>query len=157
MQRSVNKTSTLLITASGSFLTPFMGSSVTIALPSIGRELAMDAILLSWISTGYLLTVAMFLVPVGRVADIYGRKKIYSLGILVFFLCAGGIFSSLATGKMRKKGTFAIDPIFPKCPFREVAQGRLTWDRIYPSWKNRSKINPVLSGRFLSNDLEKWT
>jgi len=88
MAESINKKTTLFITASGSFLTPFMGSSVNIALPSMGRELAMDAILLSWVSTGYLLSAAMFLVPLGRIADIHGRKKIFTLGICVFTLCS---------------------------------------------------------------------
>ncbi len=88
MGESVNKKTTLFITASGSFLTPFMGSSVNIALPSMGRELAMDAILLSWISTGYLLSAAMFLVPLGKIADIHGRKKIFTAGIIVFTLCS---------------------------------------------------------------------
>jgi len=88
MGESVNKKTTLFITASGSFLTPFMGSSVNIALPSMGRELAMDAILLSWVSTGYLLSAAMFLVPLGRIADIHGRKKIFTLGIWVFTFCS---------------------------------------------------------------------
>jgi EmrB/QacA subfamily drug resistance transporter len=86
MEKGINKTSALLITASGSFLTPFMGSSVNIALPSIGREFSMDAILLSWVSTGYLLSAAVFLVPFGRIADIYGRKKIFSYGIILFTL-----------------------------------------------------------------------
>jgi EmrB/QacA subfamily drug resistance transporter len=86
MEKGTNKTSALLITASGSFLTPFMGSSVNIALPSIGREFSMDAILLSWVSTGYLLSAAMFLVPFGRIADIYGRKRIFSYGIMLFTL-----------------------------------------------------------------------
>jgi EmrB/QacA subfamily drug resistance transporter len=86
MEKGINKTSALLITASGSFLTPFMGSSVNIALPSIGREFSMDAILLSWVSTGYLLSAAVFLVPFGRIADIYGRKKNFSYGIILFTL-----------------------------------------------------------------------
>jgi len=36
----------------------------------------MDAVSLGWVATAYLLASAMFLVPFGRVADIYGRKKI---------------------------------------------------------------------------------
>jgi EmrB/QacA subfamily drug resistance transporter len=95
MKNGFDKTSALLITAAGSFLTPFMGSSVNVALPSIGRESSMDAILLSWVSTGYLLAAAMFLVPFGRIADIHGRKKIFSAGILVFTLCA--LFLGLST------------------------------------------------------------
>ncbi len=63
------------------FLTPFDGSSVNIALPSIGNEFSMDAISLGWVATVYLLASAMFLVPLGRVADIYGRKKLFTLGV----------------------------------------------------------------------------
>jgi len=43
---TVNKRTALLIATLSSFLTPFMGSSVNIALPSIGKELALDAVLL---------------------------------------------------------------------------------------------------------------
>ena len=61
---------------------------MNIALPSIGKEFAMDAVLLSWVSTCYLLTTAIFLVPFGRIADIYGRKKIFFSGFLLFTLCS---------------------------------------------------------------------
>ena len=84
MEKKGSKNAVLLVTTSASFLTPFMGSSVNLALPSIGKELAMDAILLTWISTSYLLAAAIFLVPMGRVADLYGRKKIFSYGIMLF-------------------------------------------------------------------------
>ncbi len=76
----------LLVAALGSFLTPFMGSSVNVALPSIGAEFPMDAILLSWVATIYLLAAAMFLVPFGRLADIYGRKKMLTYGIIIYTL-----------------------------------------------------------------------
>src|SRR3972149_12291993 len=75
---------TLFVVTLAAFLTPFDGSSVNIALPSIGKEFSMDAISLGWVATAYLLASAMFLVPFGRVADIYGRKKIFTLGILTF-------------------------------------------------------------------------
>ena len=78
----------------GSFLTPFMGSSITIALPSIGSELAMDAISLGWVATAYLLAAAMFLVPFGRIADIYGRKRIFTYGILTYTVAS--ILSAIA-------------------------------------------------------------
>jgi MFS family permease len=76
-----NKRPALLIATLTSFLTPFMGSSVNIALPSIGREFGMHAVSLSWITTSYLLAAAMFLVPMGRIADISGRKRILRYGI----------------------------------------------------------------------------
>src|SRR5574341_1903134 len=84
MHDDPNKRPALVVASVASFLTPFMGSSVNIALPVIGREFAMDAVLLSWVATAFLLAAAMFLVPLGRIADIYGRKKIFSYGIAIY-------------------------------------------------------------------------
>jgi EmrB/QacA subfamily drug resistance transporter len=89
----------LLVTTMASFLFPFMGSAINIALPALGKELSLDAVMLGWIATSYLLSSATFLVPFGRIADIYGRKKIFNWGIAIFtvssFLC--GIAPSAAT------------------------------------------------------------
>ena len=74
----------LLIAILAGFLTPFDGSAVNIALPTIGAAFHMDAISLSWVATAYLLASALFLVPFGKLADIYGRKKIFLWGICVF-------------------------------------------------------------------------
>ncbi len=82
----------MLVATLAAFVTPFMGSSINIALPLIGKEFAMDAITLGWISTSYLLAVSIFLVPFGRIADIYGRKRIFTWGIIVYTI------SSLLTG-----------------------------------------------------------
>jgi len=84
MKSNGNRKIVLFVATMGSFLAPFMGSSINIALPSIGREFAMDAILLSWVATAYLLAAAVFTVPLGRVADIYGRKKIFTYGIVIY-------------------------------------------------------------------------
>jgi EmrB/QacA subfamily drug resistance transporter len=73
----------LIIAVMSSFLTPFTSSSVNIALPSIGTQLSLNAVALSWVATAYLLAAAAFLVPFGRIADIYGRKKIFRLGIII--------------------------------------------------------------------------
>jgi len=81
--QEMNKTVVLLIATLATFLTPFMGTSLIIALPSIGNELAVNAILLSWITTAYFLTSAMFAVPFGRIADIYGMKRIFTYGIII--------------------------------------------------------------------------
>lgn len=76
-----------LITVSlASFLTPFMGSSINLAVPSIGREFDSGAVLLSWVVSSYILASAAFLLPFGRLADIFGRKKIFVIGLLAFTL-----------------------------------------------------------------------
>jgi EmrB/QacA subfamily drug resistance transporter len=65
---------------------------VNIALPTLGKELSLDAVTLGWIATAYLLSSAALLVPFGKIADIYGRKKIFTWGIGIF------TFSSLLSG-----------------------------------------------------------
>jgi EmrB/QacA subfamily drug resistance transporter len=86
------KRSALIIATLNSFITPFMGSAVNIALPAIGKDLHVDAVLLSWIATAYLLAVAVSLVPFGRLADIHGRKRLFTSGVILFtfssILCA---------------------------------------------------------------------
>lgn len=63
-----------------SFTTPFMGSAVNLAIPSIGREFNSSALLLSWVVSSYLLSSAAFLLPFGRLADLVGRKKVFIIG-----------------------------------------------------------------------------
>jgi EmrB/QacA subfamily drug resistance transporter len=86
------KIAALLAATIASFFTPFMGSSVNIALPTIGLDFGADAIILNWVTNGFLLAAAIFAVPFGRVADIHGMKKIFTYGIILFtvasLLCA---------------------------------------------------------------------
>lgn len=67
-----------------SFVTPFMGSSLNVALPSIGKEFNADALVLNWVVSAYLLSTAMFLMPFGRIADLFGRKKIFLYGMIIY-------------------------------------------------------------------------
>ena len=80
----VSKRLVLVVVTMGAFLTPFMVSSLNIALPAMGREYAMSAVALGWIPTAYILSTAALLVPVGRIGDLLGRRRIYVAGTLVF-------------------------------------------------------------------------
>lgn len=84
MNDNSTKRSVLLVATLSAFLTPFMGSSINLALPQIGKEFNIDAVLLGWVATSYLLGAAAFLLPIGRIADIFGRKKIFTLGVSLF-------------------------------------------------------------------------
>ncbi len=77
-----------------SFLAPFMGSAVNIALPAIGRQFNADPVILGWVATAYLLAAAVFLVPFGRLADIHGRKKAFVIGISLY--TASSLLTALA-------------------------------------------------------------
>lgn len=74
----------LLVTTLSSFLTPFMGSAVNVALPAIARELSMTALTLGWVATSFILAASITLIPLGRLADIYGRRRFYIYGALIF-------------------------------------------------------------------------
>ncbi len=80
MNDKTAKRSALIIASTSAFLTPFMISSINIALPAIGKEFETDAVVLSWVATSYLLAAAVCLVSFGKLADIYGRKKIFMIG-----------------------------------------------------------------------------
>ncbi len=84
MEEDHNKMYILIVASLASFLTAFMGSSINIALPALGNEFNINAVILSWISTSYLLSAVISLVPSGRLADLYGRKKIFTYGIIIF-------------------------------------------------------------------------
>jgi len=78
----------LFIALLAGFLTPFDLSAVNIALPTIGSEFSMDAIEMGWIATAYLLAAGVFLVPFGRIGDIWGRKKVFLAGLFFFTLAS---------------------------------------------------------------------
>ncbi len=95
----VNKNAALFVATLSSFFTPFMASSINIALPAIAREFSMNAILLSWIATSYLLAAAMFLVPFGKIADIYGRKKVFAWGIAIYTVAS--LFTAMSANSFQ--------------------------------------------------------
>lgn len=95
MEKKEQKT-TLLVTAVTAFVAPFMISSVNVALPAIGREFQVNAVLLGWVATSYLLATAIFLLPAGRFADMHGRRRVFMSGVALFTL--GALLGMTATG-----------------------------------------------------------
>ncbi len=84
MKPGFEKSAILLVVSLTAFISPFMLSAVNIALPAIQREFGVDAVLLSWIATSYLLSLSIFLLPAGRLSDLYGRIRLFFAGIIVF-------------------------------------------------------------------------
>ena len=80
---TINKNVVLIIATVTAFITPFLVASITVALPSMARELNMEAVVMSWVSTVYFLALAIIMVPCGRLADIFGRRKIFIIGLVV--------------------------------------------------------------------------
>lgn len=92
MTQQVSRTATLLVVCTAHFLMPFMMSAVGVALPAIGRDFNASAMQLGLVETTYVLSASIFLLAMGRMGDIYGRRRIFQYGIVVFTL-AGGLLS----------------------------------------------------------------
>ncbi|MCL1822063.1 MAG: MFS transporter [Prolixibacteraceae bacterium] len=78
----------LFVICIASFLVPFMGSALNLALPEISREFSMNGVTLTWVATSYLISTAIFQIPFARIADLKGRKKIFLMGIFIFSTCS---------------------------------------------------------------------
>ncbi len=92
---NISKRIALFATTLSSFLTTFIVSANNIAIKSIAVEFSLNAVKLNWVSLSYFVTAAIFLVPIGKIADIYGRKKIYNYGLIVFSIAS--LLSAIAT------------------------------------------------------------
>lgn len=77
---------TLVITSVSTFMATLDSSIVNIALPDISKELKVSISSIQWVVTSYLLTISLLLLVFGKLSDLYGKKKIFSSGFLVFAL-----------------------------------------------------------------------
>jgi len=118
----------LVIIVLTSVINPFLGAAINIALPIISKELDLSAVQMSWVAMSFLLSSAVFLVPLGKLADIAGRKKIFIAGnilltlsalfcglsptsdFLIFFRAIQGIGSAMVFGTAMAIITSAFPP-----------------------------------------------
>lgn len=84
----------LALTSVGAFMAPLDGSIVSVALPSMGSDLHLSFAASMWVQAAYLLTTAVLLIPMGRLADQYGRVRFYLMGIAIFAL--GSLLAALS-------------------------------------------------------------
>ncbi len=79
---------TLAAVAFGLFMIMIDNTVVNVALPSIQRDLGIGLSELEWIVTGYALTFAAFMLIGGKLADAYGRRRLFVIGIVGFTLAS---------------------------------------------------------------------
>jgi EmrB/QacA subfamily drug resistance transporter len=82
----------LAVAVLGEAMTLLEATVVNVALPSIGRDLGADIAGLQWTLNAYVLTLAALVLAAGSLSDIYGRRRVFILGVVVFVaasaLCA---------------------------------------------------------------------
>ncbi|MFF1447970.1 MFS transporter [Streptomyces sp. NPDC058274] len=75
----------------GAAIVALDGTVLTVAQPTLRRELHASFAQIQWISTGYLIAVASLLVFAGRLGDRFGHQRVFALGVLGFGLASAGI------------------------------------------------------------------
>ena len=80
----------LTIACLAQFMVVLDVSIVNVALPSMQRDLHFSASSSEWVVNAYVLTFAGFLLLGGRAADIFGRRRVYLAGLLVFVVASIG-------------------------------------------------------------------
>lgn len=132
----------VLAACAGQFLVVLDVSVVNVALPSMRRTLGLSAAGLQWVVNGYTLTFAGFMLLGGRAADLFGRKRVFLLGLGLFTAAslAGGLaqqpWQLLAARGLQGMGAAVLAPAsltilttsFPQGPARTRAIG--TWSAV---------------------------
>tara|TARA_R110002153_G_scaffold19073_1_gene65874 strand:+ start:33805 stop:35196 length:1392 start_codon:yes stop_codon:yes gene_type:complete len=84
----------LIIVCLGSIIGPLGMASVNIAIPDLAADLQANAKMVSWLPTLFILSSVIFMLPAGKLADNYGRKRVYAYGLALnafsSFMCGMG-------------------------------------------------------------------
>ena len=86
----------------GTFMSALDGSVVNTLLPVLARELHAGVASIEWVTTVYLLVISGLLLSVGRAGDLFGHKRLYLAGFVVFVL------GSAACGQARSSHVLII-------------------------------------------------
>lgn len=117
----------LFIAGVGAFMGPLDVTVVAVALPALGDALALTFSGALWVQAGYLLSYALVLIPAGRIADQWGRLRVWRLGVVVFALAslASGfaptaewligwrLVQGVGGGMLAATGTALVTAVFP--------------------------------------------
>ncbi|MET7613133.1 MFS transporter [Streptomyces seoulensis] len=128
---------TLVLLLAAQFMLAVDFSILNVALPVIGRGLGFPLAHLQWIGTAFALCAAGFTLLFGRVADLFGRRRLFlgGLAVLAVASLAGGLATSpgvllaarvlqgLATAAVTPAGLSLMTTSFPEGPLREKALG----------------------------------
>lgn len=117
----------LAVLVAGTILAPLDSSIVNIALPSIAAEFGQRLAAVGWVTTAYLLTVAVLLLSMGRLGDVWGLRRLYVAGLAGFgvgsaacllapslgFLIAARVFQGIGASMVFAAGPALIAKTFP--------------------------------------------
>ena len=106
----------LALLAAAQFVVVLDASIVNVALPSIGRDLDFSQQNLSWVVNAYTLVFGGFLLLGGRMADLLGRRRVFTVGLVLFALASllGGLSANegqlIAARALQGLGAALVSP-----------------------------------------------
>lgn len=71
------------------FLNPFASSSLTMSFPDMMREFGASMNDMAWVVEAFLLCCTVAVIPAGKLADIYGKRKLFYMGSVIFTVISG--------------------------------------------------------------------
>ena len=84
----VNKWAAAAVLLLANFMNLIDITIVNVAMPSLQSELSAPPNLIEWIVAGYTFSFALLLLPAGRMGDLFGRRRMFVTGIVVFTLAS---------------------------------------------------------------------
>jgi EmrB/QacA subfamily drug resistance transporter len=97
------------VTALGTFMAGLDATVVLLALLPIARNLHTDYVTIIWVVLAYLLATTALVLSFGRISDIYGRKRMYNVGFVIFTV--GSLFSGLALNGLTLVGARVVQGV----------------------------------------------
>ncbi|HLJ80625.1 MAG TPA: MFS transporter, partial [Ktedonobacterales bacterium] len=154
----------LAVTTVGSLMVAIDSTIVVLALPNMLEELHSNLVRMTWVIIGYLLVSTVLQLTFGRMADMFGRVKMYNLGFVIFtvgsvlcgvaqsdtMLIASRILQGLGGAMLSANAMAIITEVFP-AEQRGQAMGINA-----VTWGAGSVLGPVLGGFILAASTWRW-
>jgi EmrB/QacA subfamily drug resistance transporter len=164
MKKPAYKWVALTVTTIGSLMVAIDSTIVILALPNMLQDLHSNLVRMTWVIIGYLLVNTVLLLTFGRMADMFGRVRLYNLGFVVFtagsvlcglaqsdiMLIASRVIQGTGGAMLAANGMAIITEVFP-AKQRGQAMG---FNAV--TWGLGSMLGPVLGGIILAVSSWRW-
>ncbi len=95
MTKSEKKT-LLIASCAASVITPMTGSMMNLSLVGIGNSFNIGTFALAYINTVFLISSVIFMVPIAKIADMIGRKKVFVFGLIIYMIASFAAYFSIS-------------------------------------------------------------
>lgn len=164
MKKPAYKWIALSVTTIGSLMVAIDSTIVILALPNMLQDLHSNLVIMTWVIIGYLLVNTVLQLAFGRMADMFGRVKMYNLGFIIFtvgsvlcgfslndtMLIASRLLQGVGGAMLSANAMAIITEVFPSNE-RGQAMGINTI-----TWGAGSVLGPVLGGLILAVTSWRW-